>query len=55
MDLWSLYITQESDRAKQEELAKILDIPIDEAQSLRQLVDSGEFKLADDTVESDIF
>lgn len=44
-----------SDQAKQEELARILDIPQDEAQSLRKHVESGEFKLEQEQGEGDIF
>ena len=55
LDLWSLYITKATDRTRQEELAKILDIPPEEAQSLRKHVDSGDFKLEQDESEADIF
>ncbi len=55
LDLWSLYITKESDKLKQEEVARILDIPAEEAQSLRRYVESGEFKLGEEEVERDIF
>ena len=55
LDLWSLYITKESDNLKQEEVARILDIPAEEAQSLRRYVESGEFKLGEEEAEKDIF
>lgn len=55
LDLWSLYITKESDNLKQEEVARILDIPAEEAQSLRKYVESGEFKLGEEEAEKDIF
>jgi len=56
LDLWSLYITREKDEGKQAELARILDIPAQEQDSLRSLVQSGDFKLgAEDQAEKDIF
>lgn len=55
-DLWSVYITKESDSEKQQELARILDIPPQEQDQLRSLVQSGEFKLeGEDQAEGDIF
>ena len=54
-DLWSLYITKDSDSGKQQELARILDIPSQETESLRKHVESGEFKLGEEEGERDIF
>lgn len=45
----------DKDQPKQMDLARILDIPVEETDSLRKFVDSGEFKFADEAVERDIF
>lgn len=55
LDLWSIYIGKEPDTAKQQEVARVLAISDSEAESLRGIVESGEFKLAEEAAEEDLF
>ena len=55
MDLFSIYLGKVQDSSKQSELANILDISEKESESLRDLVDAGDFKLQDDAEDGDIF
>ena len=55
MDLFSIYLGKVQDSSKHSELANILDISEKESESLRDLVDAGDFKLQDDAEDGDIF
>lgn len=55
LDLWSVYATQEQDSSKQSELAKVLAISDAEVQSLRSIIESGQFKLAEEVADEEEF
>ena len=55
LDLVSVYITKEGSPAKQDALAKVLAVSEQEMESLRGIVDSGQFKLAEEAAEADLF
>lgn len=55
LDLWSIYIGKEKDAGKQTELAKVLDISESEAESLRKIVEAGQFRMAEEAAEEELF
>ena len=55
LDLWSVYIGKETDSGKQEELAKVLDISPKEVESLRKIVEAGQFRFAEEAAEEELF
>ena len=54
-DLYSVYVGREKDPGKGAGIAKILGISDKEAQSLGELVSSGQFKLEQDVEEEAFF
>ncbi len=54
-DLYSVYAGRQQDAAKRGDLCKILGVSESEAQSLEQLVQSGQFKLEQDVEEEAFF
>ena len=54
-DLYSVYVGREKDSGKGAGIAKILGISDKEAQSLGELVSSGQFKLEQDVEEEAFF
>ena len=54
-DLYSVYAGRQQDTEKRAALCKILGIPEAEAQSLEQLVQSGQFKMEQEVVEESFF